>query len=195
VRRGLLLALIVTGVLCAATCAGVALCLGLLARWQTEAVLEDPPAIAAAGEAIVPLDLPPSLEPVSGMRMEIPLTDDPLVYSATYEGTDPVRFLILFAIRRDAVSDASALRGRIERLLRTATQSTTTDLAVDREWTDTILVHGEPVAFHFRHTTNAEHTVEVTDASGMFEGAFGTVTVIYVTLGALDEAELRAIFR
>ena len=193
-RRSALLVVVVVGALFALTCGGVAACLGLIARWQGEALLEEPAAIRTAGETIADLDIPPELAPVSGMRMEIPFTDRPLVYYAMYEGTDPLRYLMLFAIRKDAISDTSALREQMERTLRSAT-ATTPDLVVDREWTDTVLVHGAPVGFRFRRSTNAARTVEVTEASGMFEGEFGPATVVYVAIGPFDEDGFRAMFK
>jgi hypothetical protein len=197
VKRGstALLALVVVGTLVATTCAGVGVCLGLLTHWQEQALLEDPAAIRTAGEVIAPLDIPPELAPVGGMRMDLPFTETPLVYLATYEGTEPLRYLILFAIRKDAVTDTDALREQIDRTLRSTIASAGTDLVVDREWTDTVLVRGAPVAFRFRHSTNADHTADVTDASGMFDGAFGPASVVYVTVGAFDETAFRAMFK
>jgi hypothetical protein len=128
------------------------------------------------------------------MRMDIPFTDRPLVYMAMYEGEDPLRYLILFAIRSEAVTDMSALRSQIERTLETAIGSTP-DLVLDREWTDSVDVHGKPVEFHFRRSVNATKTVEVTEATGMFDGAFGPATVLFVTLGPFDEAAFRTMFR
>jgi hypothetical protein len=101
---------------------------------------------------------------------------------------------MMFAIRKDAISDKSALRDEIERMLRTATGATP-DLVVDREWTDPVEVHGVPVDFRFRHSTNPTHTAEVTDATGMFDGAFGPATVVYVTMGPFDDAGFRAMFK
>jgi len=194
VKRPALVLVIVLGALFTLTCGGVAACLGLLSHWQEEAVLADPTSIGNASDAIADLDLPTDLAPVTGMRMEIPFTDRPLVYYAMYEGTDPLRYLMLFAIRKDAISDTSALRDQIEKTLRAAT-STTPDLLVDREWTDPVDVHGVPVDFRFRHSTNAAHTVEVTDATGMFDGVFGPATVVYVTIGPFDDAGFRAMFK
>ena len=193
-KRPALVLVIVLGALFTLTCGGVAACLGLLSHWQEEAVLADPTSIGNASDAIADLDLPTDLAPVTGMRMEIPFTDRPLVYYAMYEGTDPLRYLMLFAIRKDAISDTSALRDQIEKTLRAAT-STTPDLLVDREWTDPVDVHGVPVDFRFRHSTNAAHTVEVTDATGMFDGVFGPATVVYVTIGPFDDAGFRAMFK
>ena len=193
-KRPALVVAIVLGALFTLTCGGVAACLGFLSRWQEEAVLADPASIGDASDAVVDLDVPADLAPVTGMRMAIPFTDRPLVYYAMYEGADPLRYLMLFAIRKDAISDTSALRDEIERMLQTAT-ATTPDLVVDREWTDPVDVHGVPVDFRFRHSTNTARTVEVTDASGMFDGAFGPATVVYVTMGPFDDAGFRAMFR
>ena len=193
-KRPALVVVIVLGALFTLTCGGVAACLGLLSHWQEEALLADPASIGNASDAIADLDVPADFAPVTGMRMEIPFTDRPLVYYAMYEGTDPLRYLMMFAIRKDAISDTSALRDEIERTLRTAT-ATTPDLVVDREWTDPVEVHGVPVDFRFRHSTNAARTVEVTDATGMFDGAFGPATVVYVTIGPFDDARFRAMFK
>jgi len=194
VKRPALVVVLVLGTLFVLTCGGVAACLGFLTHWQEEAVLTDAASIGNASEAIANLDVPADFAPLTGMRMEIPFTDRPLVYYAMYEGTDPLRYLMLFAIRKDAISDKSALRDEIERMLRTAT-GTTPDLVVDREWTDPVDVHGVPVDFRFRHSTNTAHTVEVTDATGMFDGAFGPATVVYVTMGPFDDAGFRAMFK
>ena len=194
-RRPALVVVLVLGALLTLTCGGVAACLGLIGRWQEEAVLEEPDSIRAASEAIADLDIPSELAPTSGMRMDVPFTDQPLAYMAMYEGSDPLRYLMLFAIRKDAISDTSALREQIERTLEVATGSTTSGLTVDREWTDIVLVHGAPVGFRFRRSTNADRTVEVTEASGMFDGVFGPATVVYVAIGPFDEERFRAIFK
>jgi hypothetical protein len=195
VKRSALVVVLVVGALFALTCGGVAACLGLVAHWQQEALLEDPDEVRTASAAIADLDIPPSLAPASGMRMNVPFTDRPLVYMAMYEGSDPLRYLMLFAIRKDAISDTAALREQIERTLEAAIGSTGNELVVDREWTDTVEVHGAPVGFHFRRSTNAARTTEVTEASGMFEGTFGPTTVVYVTIGPFDEEGFRAMFR
>lgn len=192
--RPALFVVVVVGALFTLTCGGVAACLGLITHWQGKALLDEPAAIRTAGETIAALDIPPELVPTSGMRMDVPFTDHPLVYMAMYEGTDPLRYLMLFAIRKDAISDTSALREEIERTLRAAT-ATTPDLVVEREWTDTVLVHGAPVGFRFRRSTNAARTVEVTDASAMFDGEFGPATVVYVAIGPFDEEGFRAMFK
>ncbi len=193
--RPVLLAVLVVASLCALACGGVAACLGLVAGWQHGAVLADPTAVSTAGAAIADLDIPPELAPVSGMRMDVPFTDRPLVYQAVYEGADPLRYLMLFAIRKDAISDTAALRGAIERTLEAAIGSTTTELVLDREWTEAVLVHGVPVDFHLRRSTNAARTMEVTEASGMFDGTFGPTTVVFVTIGPFDDAAFRAMFK
>jgi hypothetical protein len=190
-----LLAVVVVGTLCVLTCGGVAACLGLVAHWQEKAVLEDPAAVTAAGDAIVELHLPKGMTPLSGMQMDVPFTDRPLVTMAMYEGEDPLRYLMLFAIRRDAVADTSALRSEIEQTVETAIGSTTKDLVLDREWTDSVSVHGTPVEFRFRRSTNAAKTVEVTEATAMLDGTFGPATVVFVTVGTFDADGFRAIFK
>jgi hypothetical protein len=194
-RTPALIVVLVVGALFTLTCGGVAACLGLIAHWQDEAVLEEPDAIRAAGQTIADLDIPPELAPVSGIRMNVPFTDRPLVYMTMYEGTDPLRYLMLFAIRRDAITDTSALQEQIERTLETATRPSTGEMVVDREWTDTVDVHGAPAAFRFRHSTNAAGNAEITEASGMFDGTFGPTTVVFVSMGPFDEEGFRAIFK
>jgi hypothetical protein len=193
-KRPALVIAIVLGALFTLTCGGVAACLGFLTHWQEEAVLSDAASIGNASKEIADLAVPADFEPATGMRMTIPFTDRPLVYYAMYEGNDPLRYLMMFAIRKDAMSDTSALRDEIERMLGTATGATP-DLVVDREWTDPVDVHGVPVDFRFRHSANPTHTAEVTDATGMFDGAFGPATVVYVTMGPFDDAGFRAMFK
>src|SRR5436190_17606363 len=93
VKRPALVVVIVLGALFTLTCGGVAACLGFLTHWQKEAILTDAVSIGNASDAIADLAVPGDLAPVTGMRMEIPFTDRPLVYYAMYEGTDPLRYL------------------------------------------------------------------------------------------------------